>query len=1160
MCVCMHRFVSMYTMCLCKHSILCIDFSVFLRLFFRFDPKSQVEMHSSSCVIGPQQGTAALLNNNTAQYGGTTWQHQQMSGFGQTANGFLLNDNGLATNRTSNWQNWQSVPPPPGLQTTHFIHESQRNSSSYLSSGSFPAYNFHTQRSKLNNSSPPNTDISSKQDVSQISIQQQQHVKRQKPFSLQLYQLNQRISVASNLNNQSDKRFIAETTNTLHPREKLKDTYKQQTVNNRQDFQTLHQQGLPACARPPPNYLFAIQAKNKLPNRIEHGVGHSQHPTLNQTSPQHQRQVCPVVNVAENITYSKPGHQIGDTRVGFDSIESQTGSSIGSSYTGTTCVHDDGTIPLRRRDHNQRHATLNIPANNWDTLQSLPPYSGQSSSTSNGCSPSASVENDNPAFDKTSFKAVAVVQPLEQECCLMDADKKNCCETADASCDKSASDQQSKTSEKPKDEGSSEISGVKPSVTIIPWTRNTLTKLLVDHEKAQQRHLIELNKANASSFICNVNSLKQNHDKQRLCKMMKIVEGFCSKYVNKHCVILTEAKGSFDDNYCVLKHGELYTELPYKSQWLNVGQLDDIDKEFGYASCLRNSDKKHPEVKGDCVEDGRVIEPESINPGKDMRIPNSLARTSVELTEDKANTPSEGSSVDCCDSECSFEINVLLPDEAKDIYEQIQKITEEAMAINKPPENETGSSDRGEPSRVGNDKECDKRAQVSHTEFCCLPKYFSTFLKNDTLDVKCQCERATFPADNSEKNSNQEKETSKDTSFSLAEDGNKEVDELKIKSSDPELPVGSNQPISPKDNEQLCRDCDGSPNEKVTSISHTPIILHLLLHGDTEEASYFSKMQPSVKVTCSGAASDSKTTSCNTELKLNETQKEETQSSFCKIPPFEIPAAEVKQGQNDEELFQPTLEALKKCSDQAVGKPPCSKSHEDVFDLSEDEPVLSNDSLSADHLQGKDKNTSSDHELQMDAEVDELVSISDSEQTGDTTSDCLAASQVENSTGEVGFAPKIKTCSPKVSAHLVKRESVPLKEKVVKLKLFGSGCLQKMTVVRSPPKVLCVHLSPRKPTSMEEQSARQRVYDKWKTSRVPVLAVGRRKDETRKGSSILGVDRNRTMLVGSTVTQSLPVRSERWLAKRKRNEIVGLKLKRVRLSSPTKPVKRKGRN
>lgn len=1137
-------------------------------------------MHPRSCMVGQLQGTAALFYNNPPHYNETTQQHQQMSGYGQPANMLFSMENRLVTNGASNWQN---VTPTSGLQPHHFIEESQRNSSlnahngqSFLLSGSFPVQNFQTQSSEFNYTSRRNTNVPSKQDMSQLSTQKQrQPVSVQQPYSSELYLLNQRIKAASNLNNRPDKPFTAQTTTTTttHPREKLKDyTSNRQMVNNVQDSQTPHQQRLSACAQQLLDNFSACQAKTTIPSGIEHGVRHFHNFILNQTSPQHQKQIIPTVSVPDNVTHPKHGHQIRGRGIGFDPCESQTGSSHGR----TAYIHKDRTIPLRQTNHNTIHGTLNTPPDNWDAPQSLLPCSGQAS-TSNACNPSATSDNNNPAFEKKSFKAIAVVQPLEQECCLNQPSKNNSCDTVDASSDKSASDK-----------SSCEFSGVEPSsVTTIPWTIKRLTKLLEDNEKAQQIEVIRLTKVNTSRFTCNVSSFPEiNHNKHGLFNLMKTAALFCSRYVTKDCVILTEVKGSYGENHCVLKHGEPYTEPPYKSQWLNVGELDDIDKEFGYASCLKDIAKKQAGqtsevtsipaqiVKDDCVKDMTVIEPESTDPGKDIDNLNSLGRRIS--VEDKATTPSEDSSVDSSDSEFSFEINVLPPDKAKDIYEQIQKITTVANATNKPPEDGTGRSDQGRLSQGGNFTESDKRAQVSHTEYCCLPRYFSTFLKDDTSDSKCQCGSATFSVNNAEKNSTQEKEPSEETSLSPAE-------------GDSDLLLGLNQPVSPKEKKQHCHDSDRALNRKVTACIHNPILFHLLLNGETDGdvSSCSAKIQSNAKVTCPDAASDHEKTTCYSDLKLRErtsysTEGTEAQSLFSKIPPFEDLATKVKSEQRDEELYHPPLKALKKCSNQVDEKQPCTKkSQEVVVDCSQDEPVHSNESPSAGHplpCQGKDEDGLSDVELQINAVVDDAILISDREQTCSTISDSLAETQAKSLISEVAtaetIAPKINTClpvevmssspkSPKVSVHLIQEELLPVKEKVVKLRLFGSGSSQKMCVVKRPPNVLSVHLSSlkdglRKPTTVEDQSAKQRVYEKWKTSLVPFLAVGKRKEGTRKGSSILGVDRERTLYVGSTVTRNVPVRSERWIGKRKPNDIIGLKLKRRKLSSSAKPVKWQG--
>lgn len=1122
-------------------------------------------------MVGPLQGTAAQFSNKTPCYGATTWQTQQMNSYGQPANAFVLGENGHATNRTFTWQNWQSViPTASGQQPNNFINENQHNSSlnahngqSCLSSGSFPVQNFQPPSSEFNNSSPPNTNVYATQDVSQLGTQRQTYVEQQpvavRNYSLlEFYLLNQKRKVASNLNNQLEKPFPVQTT-VSQPQEELKEyTSNLQLGNNRRDSQTLHQQGPSACAQQPPSYFSAIQAKNTIQKGTEYGVRQHifQPSNVNQTSAQHQRQAGPAVNVTENISHPKHGHQVRGPATGMDSCKSQTGRSNSIPYTSTMYFRNGKLIPKRQPNRNTRHATLNAPLNSSDAPQYLLPSSGQASSASNACNPSATVDDNNPSFDKKNFKAIAVVQPLEQECCLKDAGKNNSCDAVDASPDKSAFERQSKTSETQKDQSSCKFSGVQASsVTTVPWTIETLTKLIEDNERAQQKEVMGLTKVNVLQPNCTGSVVEFNQRKHDLYTMMKTSAEFCRRYVTKDSVILTEAKGSYGENYCILKQGELYSEPPYISQWLNVGELDDIDREFGFALCLKNYVKKQSHqasevtsipaqtVKDDCVKDVTVIEPESTDPGQEKRIPNSPERRS---------SPKDDSSVDFSDSEFSFEINVLPPDEAKAIYEQIQKI-EETSPIDKLPENDTGSSDQGKLSWGENATGSDKRAQVSHKEYCCLARFFSTFLKDDSSDRKCLCESANVPLDKTGKNNSQEKETS------LAEGGNKEMDDT-----------------------QPCQDSDMAHIEKDTTDSHNPLLLHLLLHeeSDVDLSRYFDKMQSNAKESCTDAASGSKNTCCDTELNLKDTTSDslegtEAQSSFSKMPLGQGLPTEVKRRHCEMEHFHPTLKASKKCSNQVNGKPPGTNSLEVVVDLTEDEPLPSGEvSANVGRLlpcQGKDGDGSSDVEIQVDAKADDMDLISDGEQTCDTTLDSVAETEAQSPTSELATAracsPEMNTCSlpndvkplsaesPKIPVHL-ERESVPLKEKVVKLRLFGSECLQKMAVIKRPPKVISVHLgslkeSPSKPISMQEQSAKQRVYDKWKTSIVPVLSVSKRKDGTRKGSSILGVDRNRTAFVGNKQTES-------WICKRKRNEMIGLKLKRRKLSSAAQPVKWKG--
>lgn len=1228
--------------------------------FLRFDPRflHWIKMHPSSCMFGPPQGTAAQFSNKTPYYSGTTsttWQSEQMSGYGQPANAYSMCENGLVSNRTSNWQSWQSVTPTEASrqQLNHFINANQHHSSlnahngQYcLSNGSFSVQNFQPQGSELTSSSSPNTNIYSKQDMSQLWTQKhtnvgKQPISAQKPSFLTFCLTNkEKQKVAPNCNDQLDKQISLQTT-TSHPQGVLKDsqisasslTYNQKMVNNRHDTQTQCQEGLPAFAQRPRHNCAAAQAKTSSPTKLKYGAGKHifQHSNVSQTTRQHQRQVNPAVNFADNITHQKHGHQIRSPRIGLDQCKAQTGSSNGSTHTGMLYIHNDRMIPQRQSNHNTVHATLTTPVtSNLDTPQSLPIRSGQASPTSNASNPSATVDYNNCSLEKKSLKAVAVVQPLEQECCQKDVSKNNSCDTVKAYIDKSATDEQFKTSEMQQDKSCNKALGFQPSsVTTVPWTIETLTKLLEDNEKAQQKEIMELTKLNALSSICHVTDkkiefLESDNVKRWHFTLSSKAANFCRHYVTKDCVILTQVKGSYDEqlqNYYVLKHNELFSETPYKSQWLNVGELDDIDKEFGYASCLIHGAKKQSDqevtsipaqiVNDKCVEGVTLIEPEITDPGEEKRLPTSAERkNSVELTQDQAPTPIEDSSVDSSDSDLSFEIHVLPPEEAKVMFEQIQKKTEEAIAIDCPPETDTRRSDQGKLPGGGNVTEGDKRASVSHTEHCCLPKFISTFVKDNSC-CKCQCESAKNPEDSPENSRTQEKETAKEIkenlsvslSCSLAKGVNKEIGEFKI---DSQTMIGLNRPVASMENKRDCLDSNMGPIQKDKNCSRNPMLYHLLI-GEIMDTDMWShaKIQSRTKVNCTVAASNIEKTCRDTELKSTDMTSDssegtEEQSSSSEMATLEDLATKVKKRPCEEERFYPTLKESKKCSNQVDVKPLCPESQEEVVDLTEDEPMPSSESPSVGQVllgQGKDEDNLSDVEIQLDANVDDIILVSDSGNTRDTTSDSLAATEAQSPSSEMamaeGFAPKMNTCSlpddvkslsPKsqeVTVHLppkeslpssvmddvksmspksqevtvyrTRKESLPSKEKVVKLFLFGSSSHEKMTFVKRPPKVLSIKLSslkesPSKPILMQEQSAKQRVYEKWKTSIVPVLAVGKRK------SSLLGGHRKRAAFVGSTVTENVPIRSESGICKRKQNEKIGLKLKRRRLLSTGKPV------
>lgn len=242
-------------------------------------------------------------------------------------------------------------------------------------------------------------------------------------------------------------------------------------------------------------------------------------------------------------------------------------------------------------------------------------------------------------------------------------------------------------SEDPTDPKAFELS----SVPAIPWTTGKLIKLIQDDEKAQMKHRMNLMKFDSANKLL---SLFWNGDIKNLaCKLktgwykdlMADTTTFCSDHVTSDSVILSQVKPSFGkqlSNYHILKHNTAYSELPYKSSWLNVNeQLDDIDKEFGFpvslshrlqmidslADQVRTANSNLAQILSEVANKGlSQTELESVDIGEEKQA------STMDSTSTQAAFPNETDSPDSSDPYYSFEIQVLPPEEAKRIFEQVQ--------------------------------------------------------------------------------------------------------------------------------------------------------------------------------------------------------------------------------------------------------------------------------------------------------------------------------------------------------------------------------------------------------------------------------------------------------------------------------------------------------
>ncbi|KAG7523127.1 hypothetical protein JOB18_039941 [Solea senegalensis] len=300
------------------------------------------------------------------------------------------------------------------------------------------------------------------------------------------------------------------------------------------------------------------------------------------------------------------------------------------------------------------------------------------------------------------------------------------------------------------------------SVQTTPWTAAKLANLIQELGKAQ----VELQDSNVTSLRDKLKALfwkRGNQFYHIISSVINLtyVENFCKKHLTSDTVILSQLKENSLkqlQNYYVLEDGEVYSEPPYISSWLNVNeQLDDIDKEFGFSSSLY--DRLHT-----CSQSDKVGEDSFEMPNKDLfqtelvpadsgeENPDSIVKSTSTCLDEKGST-------DSSDSYYSFEIKVLPPEEAKSIFEQLHKASAQSMDIDSQPERVTESSmeDRLPNNEEVTGSELDHgNKDVSSIEtFCCLEWWMETIIGSES-PVKCNCKKKLSGKACTEKNPNKE--------------------------------------------------------------------------------------------------------------------------------------------------------------------------------------------------------------------------------------------------------------------------------------------------------------------------------------------------------------------------------------------------------------------
>ncbi|XP_012708073.2 uncharacterized protein si:ch211-106e7.2 [Fundulus heteroclitus] len=288
-------------------------------------------------------------------------------------------------------------------------------------------------------------------------------------------------------------------------------------------------------------------------------------------------------------------------------------------------------------------------------------------------------------------------------------------------------------------------------LSLVPtksWTTEALTKFVLEMEKAQPKPKDTSKHSSTIKILItlwskNIAALIQGYNDSLQTDFLSDVENFCNTHIKEGTVVLTQVSPDFKDQlkrYNIIKDGEVYSEPPYKSLWLNVNdQLDDIDKEFGFPFAL----KRHlfVDITESQGHDFQTFE----NVPANEAVNKVLSPTeSVKMIQENAtplNPPSsqhESPGKSSCDSKYSFKIKVLPPEEAKVIYEQMQH-----KQYSNDCEKETVVSDSGKQDvdidSTLNKPKVKKSSVDQLEEICCLVRFIEMNSGLGKPSSHCQC-------------------------------------------------------------------------------------------------------------------------------------------------------------------------------------------------------------------------------------------------------------------------------------------------------------------------------------------------------------------------------------------------------------------------------------
>lgn len=289
------------------------------------------------------------------------------------------------------------------------------------------------------------------------------------------------------------------------------------------------------------------------------------------------------------------------------------------------------------------------------------------------------------------------------------------------------------------------------------WKAEHLAKLILEMDEAQPKPKDAAGSSNIVKILItmwnkNIPAMLRSYKETLSSTFFSEIETFCETHIKEDTSIVTEVSPDFKDQlkrYTILNDQDVYSEPPYKSLWFNVNnELDDIDKEFGFPWTLkRHLYVDETESPGPDFQTIENVPEKAVNETENEVLP--LAKSdSVDMTEESEapkNLPSatylpESTETRPYESSYSFKIEVLPPEEAKIVFEQIKQKDEHNSNI----ENETSVS--GSEQREGSDEmdstHAPKRKKSSDNqleEICCLARFIEMNSGLGKPSSQCQC-------------------------------------------------------------------------------------------------------------------------------------------------------------------------------------------------------------------------------------------------------------------------------------------------------------------------------------------------------------------------------------------------------------------------------------